>query len=105
MRCKSNTKTGDRCKNIAKNDSKFCSIHRDNFDLDGIAATALGSVLGNILIILGHPSFEHWVFTLLSTAQQQKERLHGGLLPEPGRMARKAVEEGGFSQKSRGLNR
>ncbi|MBV2091684.1 MAG: hypothetical protein KUF72_12450, partial [Candidatus Thiodiazotropha sp. (ex Ctena orbiculata)] len=46
-----------------------------------------------------------WVFTLLSTAQQQKERLPGGLLPEPGRKARTAVEEGGFSQKSRGLNR
>jgi hypothetical protein len=47
----------------------------------------------------------NWVFTLLSTAQQQKERLPGGLLPEPGRKARKAVEEGGFSQKSRGLYR
>ncbi|MES9941146.1 MAG: hypothetical protein ABW104_18985 [Candidatus Thiodiazotropha sp. 6PLUC2] len=35
-------------------------------------------------------------------AQQQKEGLPGGLLPEPGR---KAVEAGGFSHKSRGLNR
>ena len=46
-----------------------------------------------------------WVFTLLYTAQQQKERLPGGLLPEPSRKAREAVEEGGFSQKYRGLNR
>jgi hypothetical protein len=37
--------------------------------------------------------------------QQQKDRLPGSLLPEPGRKARKAVEKGGFSQKSRGLNR
>jgi hypothetical protein len=41
-----------------------------------------------------------WVFTLLYTAQQQKDRL-----PEPSQKAREAVEEGGFSRKSRGLNR
>ncbi|MEW8562790.1 MAG: TIR domain-containing protein [Candidatus Thiodiazotropha sp.] len=28
----------------------FCSLHQDEFDLDGMAATALGSVFGNALV-------------------------------------------------------
>lgn len=50
MRCKANTRSGNRCKNIAKNGSVFCSLHQDEFDLDGVAATALGSVIGNVLV-------------------------------------------------------
>jgi hypothetical protein len=37
-------------------------------------------------------------------AQQQKDRLPGGILPELSRKARKAVEEGGLSRKSGVLN-
>jgi hypothetical protein len=39
-----------------------------------------------------------WVFTLLYTAQQQKDRLPGGLLPETSQKAREALEKGGFSR-------
>jgi hypothetical protein len=46
-----------------------------------------------------------WVFTFLYTAQQQKNRPPGGLLPEPGLYVRKALEAGEFSRKSSRLNR
>jgi len=49
VRCKANTRSGNRCKNIARNGSVFCSLHQDEFDLDCVAATTLGSVIGNAL--------------------------------------------------------
>ncbi|MEW7987815.1 MAG: TIR domain-containing protein [Candidatus Thiodiazotropha endolucinida] len=50
VRCNANTKSGVRCKNPAKNGSRFCSIHSENIDFDGTAATVLGAVIGNALI-------------------------------------------------------
>jgi hypothetical protein len=60
-----------------------------------------------LLATLASPSSnwfaQRWVFKLLYTAQQQKDRLPNGLLPEPSTKAREAVEERGFRLKRGGI--
>lgn len=46
-RCIAKTKAGNKCKNTAKENSLFCSSHKDNVDVVGIISTVVGTVVGN----------------------------------------------------------
>ena len=50
MRCKAHTKQGHQCRNTALNASAFCGVHQNQVDGEELAGTALGAIVGNILI-------------------------------------------------------
>jgi uncharacterized membrane protein len=48
--CKATTKSGDRCKKTATNNSDYCSIHQSTDSTDMIAPAIGGALIGNLLI-------------------------------------------------------
>lgn len=48
--CKAITKSGTHCKNIAVQNSEYCSVHQDTDSSDMIAPAIGGALIGNLIL-------------------------------------------------------